>query len=847
MDKRFNGAALAIMLLIVLFFIQNYLSYSGASTEEIGDAQDITHGRYSPEFLDLPMSDPSEFYAMLNAATDEQTRQRAQPIADYSIHFKSGSFLPPKGLDASLEQLNPDEKRRVLLQLHSVLTSNELDEFAAKSVNLQHITGSTYSAFILREQMLELAKNPMVRAIFPIPLGAKISPHLREGEIGPWATDGNRVAIVTYFFADVQGSRRLETLRELGAEIVSEMPADNAIYAIVDREKIALLAGADEVPYLDQAPPPLEPGNDGVRRVSNVDQAQASPYNLDGTGVKPLIYDFGSVDQNHADLFGRVTIGEPPSGIPNHATHVAGTFGGSGILRGDRLYRGVATNAQIYSYIYENCRPNCLYNSPQDLESNYNTGINRDGVHLATNSLTANIAQNGYPCSWLGDYEATSQLLDRVIHQGLPAGQNLNQGLPILFAAGNERDPVVCGTAYGTMSVPATAKNIVSVGAIDSNDLSMTSFSSWGPTDDGRLKPDVVATGCDYGQPPQRYVTSTFPFNSYGPWCGTSMATPVVAGIIALLLQQYRNNYWQTSLPFTLRNKASNNARMKALLLHTARDLGSPGPDYQHGYGLADARAAVDQLRDYRSCIIEKQLDANTAPDEFIINAPSNQQGALKATLVWDDPPASPLAAVTLVNDLDLRIVSPSGSISIPLVLNPAQPAANAVPGNDNRNNAEQIQTQATEGGAWRVKVIPTSIPQGPQRYSLVITPTPGVLIVSFTGGAPVIGNQGFKIQVDDVASAGLPVILILHLGADSDILLADGRIIRVNPNLPYVLINGMLDGSGRAVFPAGLPNDPSFVGVTAYATAIVLDPTRSGTPQYIKGISCTVPMGFAA
>src|SRR5439155_678547 len=168
--------------------------------------------------------------------------------------------------------------------------------------------------------------------------------------------------------------------------------------------------------------------------------------------------------------------------------------------------------------------------------------------------------------------------------------------ISVVFAAGNLRSmqPIDDCSAgpYGTIGPPATAKNVITVGAINSDDQSMTIFSSWGPVRDGRLKPELVAPGAEVGN--DGGVTSTMPGNSYGVLVGTSMATPVVSGAVALLVEDYRAHYnGQDPAPSTL----------KGLLVHTASDLDddtswfNKGPDFASGYGLVQIQDAVDQLR----------------------------------------------------------------------------------------------------------------------------------------------------------------------------------------------------------------------------------------------------------
>ena len=186
---------------------------------------------------------------------------------------------------------------------------------------------------------------------------------------------------------------------------------------------------------------------------------------------------------------------------------------------------------------------------------------------MTTNSVGANIDPNSLPTASFGDYETTSRLLDRLVRN--------TAGTPLLqfWAAGNERGGINYNwTTYGCMSVPAGAKNIITCGATNNADA-IASFSSWGPTDDGRVKPEICATGID--------VTSCIIGGGYASYDGTSMSTPASAGVACLILQEWHQLFPGAPDPLP--------ETMKALLINSATDIGAIGPDYQTGYGVVNA------------------------------------------------------------------------------------------------------------------------------------------------------------------------------------------------------------------------------------------------------------------
>jgi len=541
-----------------------------------------------------------------------------------------------------------------------------------------------------------------VRWIAPLQLEHKLSARVLASEYSAWSDfDGGRRIFVVQLHDDVSEDRGREILAGHAGVIGGYIRSIHTFVVALDPAAPAALAFADEVRWIDERPPVLTEVNDGIRASIGVNTVQGAPYNLSGQGTNVLVYDAGLVGA-HPDFGTRLTAGEG-GGVAQHSTHVAGTVGGDGTNSGG-TYKGMAPACRITSYLYESCSPNCLYNSPQDIEENYQEGLFTFGADMATNSLGANIASNGYPCTWEGDYESTAQLLDAICHGSL--------GVPFLslWAAGNERHSGRCGTTYNTTGVPATAKNPIVVGATMSNDHSMSWFSSWGPVDDGRIRPDVCAPGCQSGG--DGGITSTLPGGGYGAMCGTSMATPATAGVAALMLQQMRQlpggpggilQPWPSTL--------------KALLVNTAQDYGNVGPDFQFGYGEIRPQAGAEAIRN-RHAILQRQIDqGGHTTFDFIVEAGTP---VLQATVAWSDPPGQYLAQIELVNDLDVYFESPSGVIHRPWVLDPANPANPATRGLDRRNPMEQVTVVSPAQGHWILHVDGYAVPDGPQNYSVV-------------------------------------------------------------------------------------------------------------------------------
>jgi len=546
----------------------------------------------------------------------------------------------------------------------------------------------------------------------------KLHPMLERGEAPAWTVvstdpaDEPIVALYVAFHRDVP--LKAEAARVClahGAAIRSQLRTVNALVVELPSAEIPALADEDAVQWIEPALPPLTATNDSNRVITQADQVQSPPYGLDGSGVTVMVYDGGFGLASHQDFGGRLTVRDS-SGLSDHATHVAGTIGGDGAVSLG-TYRGMAPAVLLESYGFEQeggLHEGFLYTDPGDLEDDYGEAINVYGADIANNSIGSNVEGNWFPCEWQGDYGVTASIIDAVVRGSLSNGEPFR----IVWAGGNERPSRRCDDEgygdYYSIAPPAGAKNHITVGALNSNDDSMTDFSSWGPTDDGRLKPDLAAPGCqsddDLG------ITSCASDGGYTTKCGTSMASPTVCGLGALLLQDYRAQFPG--------EPDFRNSTLKALLAHTAVDLGNTGPDYQYGYGSVRIQPAVDLMR--AGNFLEAEIDQGVIYSAVVVAGPGETE--LKVTLAWDDVPGTPNVDPALVNDLDLRVFDSSGTRYFPWTLDQYNPSAPAVrTQSDHVNNIEQVVVNNPPAGTYRVEVHGVCVPQGPQAFSLCGSP----------------------------------------------------------------------------------------------------------------------------
>jgi hypothetical protein len=631
-------------------------------------------------------------------------------------------------------------------------------------------------------------------------------------------TDSPTIAAYIMMHRDVDLEDGVKLVTDRGGEIISRLESINALVIHVSLDSIDALALQDEVLWIEPPLPLFDELNNSNRVITQADQVQGAPYGLDGTGVSVMVYDGGYASASHNDFGGRLTVRDS-AGLSDHATHVSGTIGGDGTQSGG-TYRGMAPNVTIESYGFEwGSGGIFLYSNPGDLEDDYDEAINVYGAVISNNSIGTNTSVNGFPCEITGDYGITSNLIDSVVRGGL------GSPMRIVWANGNERQSSRCYSSdtyageYHSTAPPACAKNHITVGALNSNNDSVTSFTSWGPTDDGRIKPDVSAPGCQSND--DGGVTSTSSSGSYNTKCGTSMASPTVCGLSALLIQDYRDQF-----PFL---DDPRNSTLKALLAHTAWDGGNPGPDYQYGYGSVRVKDAVDFMR--LGQFTEQEVGAGGVFGFDMEVAPGESE--LKVTIAWDDAPATPLAANALVNDLDLVVIDPSGDRHYPWTLHPTEGSQLAVKTQeDHRNNIEQVQVDDPEAGTWRVEVVGTDVPEGPQ-----------VVSVTASGSIDVAGLfVQLMSPVPDLVDPATPVVATVDVTAIGEELI-DGSV-----TLHYSLSGGGFTSvemtpvdadTFTAAVPGATCDDAPVFYISAEGTesGIMTSPRNAPTETYGYGI----------
>lgn len=294
----------------------------------------------------------------------------------------------------------------------------------------------------------------------------------------------------------------------------------------------------------------------------------------------------------------------------------------------------------------------------------------------------------------------------------------------VFFAAGNE------GPGTGTVGSPATAKNVVGVGAAVHGSVEppcVTSFSSRGPTLDGRLKPDLVVPG--------QAVRSARSDGHVGTGncdlrtsSGTSMAAPTAAGLAALVRQYYEDGFYPAGVADPTRGFSPSAALVKATLVAAAVDLADLGcggvervPSRDQGWGLVMLERALAFADSSYRLVVDDHRSGFLTPGDppVLLSVGVESAGPLKVVLAWTDPPSNAAAAVNLVNDLDLVVSGPDGTFRGNLFSSGASVAGGAP---DRLNNLEVVWRPEASPGRWTVTVTPHAVNLGPQDFAVVVT-----------------------------------------------------------------------------------------------------------------------------
>jgi hypothetical protein len=643
------------------------------------------------------------------------------------VRWRSGVSAPVVADRAALETALDDfalrsAQRHIVLELNGSLSPADREALRASGVEVLSYLGDNAFFAVIEPATLDARAASQVgnlKSVQAIQPAWKAHPDVLANDVPRWVRVGETideqgatpfVALYVVLHRDIDArTQGAAVAQRHGAVVRSVVHSINMLVVELPEANVSAMIEDDAVQWVEWPLPPLDLFffNDMNRLLTEADEVQAPPYELDGEGVVVLVYDGGSARPTHVDFGGRLTVHDE-SPRHDHPTHVAGTIGGDGTASGG-LRRGMAPGTRLLSYGFETPpgeSSGFLYTNPGDIEADLTDAIVVNEAVISNASIGTNVAANNFPCTWEGDYSAVSVLIDAIVTG------SLGEHFRMVWAGGNERGNGRCGTLYGTVAPPSPAKNHIAVGALNSNDDSMTDFSSWGPTDDGRIKPDVCAPGCQDGSDNGVTSTSNSGDATYRVFCGTSMAAPTVTGVSALLIQDWRTQFPNLDDP--------RNATIKVLLAHNAEDIEEPGPDFKSGYGSVRIRRTIDFMRQQN--FFEDSVAHGETYIARVLVTPEDEE--LKVTVAWDDHPGTPNVAPNLVNDLDLVVRHENGTVYYPWTLDAENPATHAVRTQADRlNNMEQVVIDQPEPGIYLVEIQGYNVPEGPQDFSVAGSP----------------------------------------------------------------------------------------------------------------------------
>jgi hypothetical protein len=677
------------------------------------------------------------------------------------LRLHAGTFDPlydgvqlKSAISSSLSSVSTDTRYYIVQCQGPILQQWRTEIESNGAVVLSYIPDFAYLVRVKDSSMAKsLCKLSFVRWVGPYLPAYKIADELLDtnGEVDvsillhPGENDAGSMAIVKDSLEKVEkgGSREI-------------------IHATIGRDALLQLAQRDEVSQI-QIHRTVHKLNNVARGIMDVNTAwqDVGLYGANQiVGICDTGLDTGNTSTLLADFQGRVVaafaLGRTndwsdndhyPTSNPiysgaefvfGHGTHVAGSFVGSGVLSGSTpsthsytsSFAGVAPEASLVFQSAADTHGN-LVGVPDDLSTLFQQAYNAG----------ARVHSDSWGSSTQSIYDDMSESTDSFCWN--------NKDMVICYPAGNDgvdsnNDGVV--DLY-SLDTPSTAKDSICVGAsetlrstggyasdnysifgfttppistdlIANNSSGMAAWSSRGPTSDGRIKPDVVAPGTDNISCRSQLATAPL-----GDWCygaynqyyvylgGTSMSTPLVAGACTLIREYFMEKRGVTD---------PSSALVKAALINGTFDM-YPGqygtgaylevpkrPNPVEGWGRVDVANSMGLISGRGVGFVDNATGLSTNGSATYKYAVGNAL-PVHVTLVWTDYPASTSASVDLVNDLDLTVTDPNGTVYL----------GN---GGDHVNNVEGVDIASPVAGTYTIKVSGYNVPDGPQPFALVIS-----------------------------------------------------------------------------------------------------------------------------
>ncbi len=600
------------------------------------------------------------------------------PESFSTIHLKYQLFSPADGEPDMPATLKADSGNPVrLVQVTGPLTSEEILSLeAAGATLLGYMQENTYIAQVPGSALKTLETLPVVVWTGHYHPAYKIqSGLLQRGE--------ERIEVNMVIFRQLDDEARRDEIHtavsSLGGEITAEDQWSMTMRALVPPAAVADLAALPQISWIDRYDPPVTNMNN-IRISTGATTAWSGGYN--GTGIVGEVKDNG-IEQGHPD-FGNLigTYGGPT--VDSHGTC---TFG---IVFGDGSGSGNASGMMP-----DGGGVFCDWYASRG--ASLNNLVNTWGGVFQSNSWS-----QGWTDS---DYNSYSQEDDQAI---------VDYDAMMFYSASNSN----YGVGSETCSVDAAAKNTVAVGAVFHQNTSTLTDDQWenhgsgntpgqGPAADGRIKPDLCGF-FDWIYCTDRTGSSGYSYtNYYDDFGGTSGACPIVAGGAGLAYEMYEANHFGNNPG----GGTPHSATIKAMLIANAYQYSlSDATRYQQGWGLVD----VDRIYDAGPNMFIQDGGNPLSTGQSWSTAVERQSAGepMKISLVWNDEPGESSSSKALINDLDLTVTSPGGTVyrgNVGLVNNLWSSSGGS---SDRLNNVENVFIQNPESGTWTIQVSAYNVAQ---------------------------------------------------------------------------------------------------------------------------------------
>ena len=515
---------------------------------------------------------------------------------------------------------------------------------------LHYLPENAYQVWFKTTPSILLLKDIGIKSIVQLPAVAKYGKEISI-EFNQPLPQQTQINISLLLLPGVKVNDVLPVLNQTGFVLTNKQFVNQGLLGgTISKTNLVDLAALPFVAFIDAAkfePQTLNHRERGASGLTALTSTQGASRQLTGQGVTVGVGD-NADPTSHIDNIKNL-INRSPAFIPGstHGTHVASVVTGDGIIE-ERI-----TGAAPGTFIIADYFDYILSKTPLYI-ADY-------GMTLTNNSYFTGAGG----CPGNGVYNELSVYVDEQMFN--------NPYLQHVFAAGNDGTLTCTPYANSFATIKSgyqTAKNVLSVGNFDIFSTSaLFNTSSRGPVSDGRIKPEILASG--------NAVAGAGINNVYTNNIGTSASAPFVAGVYALLTERYKQ----------MNGVNPKSGLVKAILCNTATDKGNVGPDYKHGFGLVNpqrAIATVEQNRFYSNSV-------NMGGNHIQVIAVPAGTKQLKVMLYWHDKAGSPMNPNALENDLDLTVID--GVTVNPLILNSAPGSVDiaAAPGIDRINNIEQV------------------------------------------------------------------------------------------------------------------------------------------------------------